>query len=67
MTEKQGRQLMIMAAQADYLGALRERNRISEDEYFGRLNGLREQAGLEPIQRKPDAAPRLIASGAWGS
>ena len=67
MTQTQGKQLLILAAQADYLGALRERKRISDEEYFARLNDIRRQVGLEPLQRRPETQPRKISSPAWAS
>ena len=65
MTQNEGKRLLILTARAEYLGELRDRKRISEQEYFAQLNGLRQQAGLEPLQMKT-SAPRLAASAAWG-
>ena len=65
MTQAQGKQLVILAAQADRLADLRERKRISDAEYFARLNVLRCQAGLEPLQYKREDAPRLETIPAW--
>jgi hypothetical protein len=54
MTEKQGRQLLILAARADHLAHLRHTSRISEEEYIDRLNDLRRIMGYDPLQvRKP--------------
>jgi hypothetical protein len=60
MTEAQGHELLILAIRADYLGELRDKRRISEDEYISRLNDLRKRAGLEPLlprhrERHPNA------------
>jgi hypothetical protein len=67
LTETQGKQLLILTARADYLGGLRERKRISDEEYFLRLNELRQQVGLEPLitHRAPGGVPVLTA--AWGT
>jgi hypothetical protein len=67
MTDAQAKQLMILAARADYLCDLREKKRISEGEYFARLNGLRQQAGLLPLQPKLAVEPQFVAAAAWGS
>jgi hypothetical protein len=50
MTPIDARQLLILSAQADQLARLRERKRITEVEYIGRLNSLRRKCGLPPIQ-----------------
>jgi len=57
LTERQGKQLLILAARADYLGDLRERKRITDEEYVSRLNELRQQAGLQPLLLKTSAPP----------
>jgi len=67
MTEAQRKELLILAGRANFLRDLRERKRISEAEYFSRLNGLRQEAGLDPIAISLNAGGPLTASAAWGS
>jgi len=50
MTQSELRELQVLAARANYLANLRDRGRITEDEFVARLNGLRAQCGLEPIE-----------------
>jgi hypothetical protein len=65
MTEKQGRQLLIMAARADHLAKLREGKRLSEEEYIAQLNALRREVGLDPLQINPTARPAIVRRPAW--
>jgi hypothetical protein len=43
------RQLMALSAQADHLAQQFMRNKITNAEYIGKLNELRQQYGLPPI------------------
>ena len=43
------RKLMSLSAQADYLAQQFMRNKITNAEYIGKLNELRQQYGLPPI------------------
>ena len=51
MTPTDAKQLMILSAQADHLAILRDRKRITPEEYLARLNALRGQFGLPAVQR----------------
>ena len=66
MTQSEAKQLLILAARADYLAQLRERKRISEEEYMQRLNELRRQCGLAPIEIR-SAKPGAALEVAWQS
>jgi hypothetical protein len=46
MTRQEMEQLCELAGRAQYLARLRDRRRITEKEYFDRLNDLRRQHGL---------------------
>jgi hypothetical protein len=67
MIEKQGRQLLVLAARADHLAKLRESKRLSEEDYIARLNELRRQAGLEPLELRRPAPPAVAPSTVWES
>jgi hypothetical protein len=50
MSDEQTTQLLVLSAQADHLADLFERKGISKEEYFTRLNGIRQRAGLDPLR-----------------
>jgi hypothetical protein len=45
-----GEPTWLSRAQADQLAMLRQRKRITQEEYIARLNALRGQFGLQPVQ-----------------
>ena len=65
MTQAQGRQLLILAAKADYLARLREARRISPQDYLALLNQLRAQAGMDAVTAAAPAKPEFVRMPDW--
>ena len=66
LIETQAKQVLILAARADYLTTQWERKRISEIEYFSQLNGLRRECGLSPLEVRA-RKPRAVKSANWAT
>jgi len=66
MTHDELRELQVLASRANYLAQLRDRRRLTEDEYVERLNGLREQCGLAPLQASQAHQDALRKAGPHG-
>jgi hypothetical protein len=56
MTEHEMQHLKVLASRALFLAHLRDRQRITENEYIEQLNALRQHYGLWPI-RTEDSSP----------
>ena len=61
MTETEARQVKRLAGQAMLLGQMLDQKRISQEEYYERLNSLRREVGLAAIE--PDCPHRPSRPG----
>ena len=53
MSRDEMKRLQALAGRANYLARLRDQGRMSESDYIERLNEVRREYGLWPLQRPP--------------